>query len=327
MVDDGIIDLSKPVKHYWSDFKSDKVTVLDVLQHKAGLHHSASSELAENPFLVCDTDTMLKIIAESEPQDYGNVNYHYLSYGWIIQGLCRSATGLYLEDYIESKISKKLNISDEFMIGLGGAKDRTDNIANLVLKKIEQKTEQKTATTESSNTNTNTNTTTTSSMRRPQSTSLLLNPTFFNNPRVRQSSIPSANGHFSAQSLAKFYSALHDDSLFKSKNGIMKYIDNNNNGHSIQSLKSEMIQGTESNMSQGFQIFKISETNNDQVCFGHNGLGGSIALTRINKKNGDNIQIAITLNRLSFDAKVTRKIIRVIHNKLKLQTPDQFLKE
>lgn len=321
MVDDGTIDLNMPVKHYWNDFKNEIITVQDVLNHKAGLHHACSSELAENPFLACDTDTMMKIIAESESEDYGSLNYHYLSYGWILQGICRSVTGIYLEEYIESKISSKLSISNEFMIGTKNLKDNSDykNIATLVLKKFEISEQKSTKTSDAA----------TSNSKRPQSSSLLLNPTFFNNPRIRESSIPSANGFFSAAALAKFYSALADNTLFKSKNGIMKYIDNSNNNNSkatIQSIQSEMIQGTESNMMQGFQIYKISETNDD-ICFGHSGVGGSIALTRINKKTGDNIQIAITLNRLSFDANVTRKIIRVINNKLKLKSPDQFLKE
>ena len=36
--------------------------------------------------------------------------------------------------------------------------------------------------------------------RRPHvAPSLLMNPTFFNNPRIRETSMPAANGHFSAR--------------------------------------------------------------------------------------------------------------------------------
>lgn len=35
--------------------------------------------------------------------------------------------------------------------------------------------------------------------RPPAAPSLLMNPTFFNNPRIRETSMPAANGHFSAR--------------------------------------------------------------------------------------------------------------------------------
>ena len=83
--------------------------------------------------------------------------------------------------------------------------------------------------------------------RPPVAPSLLMNPTFFNNPRIRETSMPAANGHFSARlvlviafsysldlslicflflfassdpcrALAKFYSAIGNDAFVSSIN-------------------------------------------------------------------------------------------------------------
>ena len=41
---------------------------------------------------------------------------------------------------------------------------------------------------------------------------LLINPTFFNSPRIRQDLVPAPNGHISAKALACFYWAMCDSS-------------------------------------------------------------------------------------------------------------------
>ena len=62
-----------------------------------------------------------------------------------------------------------------------------------------------------------------------------------------------------------------------------------------------------------------------RICFGHGGLGGSIALCDACSTTGDVVSIAITTNRLVFDSEPTRELIRVVYKDvLKMQAPLQF---
>lgn len=130
-------------------------------------------------------------------------------------------------------------------------------------------------------------------------------------------------GFFSAQALAKFYSAIVNENLFKGKNGILPQIESQPLSQS-QSLKSDMVQGGEANFRLGFQVYGSDD--NNILFIGHNGLGGSTAMTCINKKTGDKIQIAIVLNKLGMDAKITRSILRKIFNELKINAPAQLVR-
>jgi CubicO group peptidase (beta-lactamase class C family) len=313
MVEDGLIDLKKPVSYYWPEFGKngkESITVNDVMNHRSGLQNAGTTELAEDPLLVCDNDKMIKLVEDTIPENIGKTAYHYLSFGWILQGLTKKVTGMYLDEYVQNKIANKIGINEEFSIGTS----KRNNVANLVLKRFEMPEQKK------DETNADVN------GKRPSfKPSLLLNPTFFNNPKIMSASIPSANGFFSAQALAKFYSSIvSSDGVFASrKEGVLYYIKSDND-EQIESIKSEMVQGGDAIFKLGFQVYSNDD---DYIYFGHNGLGGSIAMTAINKKTGENIQIAITLNRLNIDAKVTRQIMRKIFNELKMKTPSNFLRD
>jgi len=312
MVEDGLIDLNKPVSFYWPEFAKngkESITVKDVLNHKGGLQNAGTTEIADDPLLVCDNDKMIKLVEDSVPENLGKTAYHYLSFGWILQGLTKKVSGMYLDEYVENKIANKIGINEEFMIGTS----RQNNVANLVLKRFEMPEQKK-----------ETNAADLNGKRPSFKPSLLLNPTFFNNPKIMAASIPSANGFFSAQALAKFYSAIVGDDLFPNKkDGVLYYIKSDND-EQIESIKSDMVQGGDAIFKLGFQVYSNDD---DHIYFGHNGLGGSIAMTAINKKTGENIQIAITLNRLNIDAKVTRQIMRKIFNELKMKIPSNFLRD
>ena len=81
-------------------------------------------------------------------------------------------------------------------------------------------------------------------------------------------------------------------------------------------------------------IYPTKENSTDQnmniqrTCFGHSGLGGSIALCDTCTTTGDIFSIAITTNRLVFDSKPTRKLMRVLYKDvLKMSAPLQFADE
>jgi CubicO group peptidase (beta-lactamase class C family) len=123
-----------------------------VLNHQAGLANAGLEEISRDPFCVCDTDLMLSIIANSKPE-HGpgeQTKYHYLTFGWLVEGLVRSVTGASLREYVSANIGSKLSIDSEFMIGIPGTmddentvhtqssseKEISDRVANLVLGRI-----------------------------------------------------------------------------------------------------------------------------------------------------------------------------------------------
>lgn len=86
-----------------------------------------------------------------------------------------------------------------------------------------------------------------------------------------------------------------------------------------------MLQGNNGKITGGFMVYSEQDDSSDITAFGHSGLGGSIGMCDI-QTNGDVYAIAITTNRLSFDAIATRKILRCIYKDLGLKTPTAFMK-
>ena len=69
---------------------------------------------------MCDTQLMLDLISESKPEHTPGeqTKYHYLTFGWIVEGLVRGVTGGSLREFVRKNIGEKLNIEEEFMIGI-----------------------------------------------------------------------------------------------------------------------------------------------------------------------------------------------------------------
>ena len=145
--------------------------------------------------------------------------------------------------------------------------------------------------------------------------SLLMNPTFFNNPRIQTASIPSANGHFTANQLAEFY--LHASPRLAA---VLK----SSQDQTASASGEKLLQGEEGKFRQGFMLY---DEDSDSICFGHGGLGGSVALALHNLATGETLAVAVTLNRLQFDAKTTRSIVRTVFSQLGLRVPPAFAKE
>ena len=77
-------------------------------------------EISRDPFAVCDIDLILELISESKPEHTPGeqTKYHYLTFGWIVEGLVRGVTGDSLREFVRLNIGEKLDIEDEFMIGI-----------------------------------------------------------------------------------------------------------------------------------------------------------------------------------------------------------------
>ena len=317
LCEDGLIELDAPISKYWPEFgQNDKslITVADVLDHKSGLQHAGTEEFAADPYLACDTDAIMAIMENAVPDNQSG--YHYLSFGFILDGLVRRVTSMGLKEFIDERICGPLGLGESFSIG----HEENSNIpvATHVLN------------TKRLNIHKSSDKKTTTSGRRPiDAPSLLMNPTFLaNNPRIQRSSLPAANGFFSARTLAKYYNTLTKASpLFKHNDGILNHLNSDSVNQLPNSLSNEeMLQGNDGKFSGGFMLYPRESSGPNKIkAFGHSGLGGSIALCDIS--SGDTISIAITTNRLSFDSVSTKKIIREIYKEIKIDPPYAFLKE
>lgn len=366
----GKIDINAPVSQYWPEFTNNgksNITVAHVLNHQAGLSNAGLEELSRDPYLTCDTKFMTSVMADAvaDTAPGTETKYHYLSFGWLLEGLVHKVTGLELKEFVKREIAAKLSLENELMIGISGSEDTEESqrlpLATLVMRRKEAES---TVTAAASRTapstlpkvdvkkaSTKDVPVTLSNSKRPAGApSMLMNPTFFNHPRIRRSSIPAANGHFSARGLAVFYNSLlptsassssvsSEDSttikLFGPKG--LNLLNNNKIEKSLVTVaeNESMLQGEQGSFLLGFQLYPSatkreseSESENGQMsppisAFGHVGLGGSIAFCD-QQSNGDNIAVAVTLNRLSIKSTATRKIIEKVYEKLNLPIPAVF---
>eukprot|EP00282_Hemiselmis_andersenii_P003262 CAMPEP_0114108442 /NCGR_PEP_ID=MMETSP0043_2-20121206/227_1 /TAXON_ID=464988 /ORGANISM="Hemiselmis andersenii, Strain CCMP644" /LENGTH=282 /DNA_ID=CAMNT_0001200217 /DNA_START=189 /DNA_END=1034 /DNA_ORIENTATION=- len=220
--------------------KKKLVTVSHVLSHQSQLQMAGVDEMARDPYFVCDSGSMLRVLEESPLEGTpgkGDAKYHFLTFGWLVDGIVRGVTGgQSLAEYIAADIAAPLGIQEELMIGLGGAggtEARKGRLATLVLSKSVQlltkvadgqpkkdvEVEAPTTVPSASHSDSEEDVESdveggegprddTKMRRPPAGPSLLLNPTFFNNPRIREASIPAANGHFTARALCSLYNRL-----------------------------------------------------------------------------------------------------------------------
>jgi len=152
-----------------------------------------------------------------------------------------------------------------------------------------------------------------------------MNPTFFNDGRIRTASLPSANGHFSARGLTKFYSELAGgDQLLPRGSFGKSMLAANATKTDGDASNEQLLQGESGKFRLGLMVYPADDDKADVVTYGHSGLGGSLAFARFDGQSGDVLAVAITLNRLNMDAAATRKIVRHIYSEMGLRVPSAF---
>ncbi len=118
LIDEGKLELHKPVKDYWPEFargtKAD-TTVAMMLDHSVGL--PGFRELLKAG-AVCDWDYMIHRLEAEEPfwQPGTRYAYHAVTYGWLVGELVRRVSGKSLGQYFNDEIAAPRGIP--FWIGL-----------------------------------------------------------------------------------------------------------------------------------------------------------------------------------------------------------------
>ncbi len=109
LTDRGLLEYDEPVATFWPEFGvkgKGKITVRDVLRHRAGLSHLKGVTKDE----LLDHELMESKLA-SASVDYlrGWPAYHALTYGWLLSGLARSVTGMGMRELIREEVARPLD--------------------------------------------------------------------------------------------------------------------------------------------------------------------------------------------------------------------------
>ena len=112
----GLLEYDAPVARYWPEFaQAGKagVTLRQTLNHSAGLAY-LPGDIA--PAKLRDWDSMCAWLAAQAPAwpPGTKVDYHAITYGWLIGEVCRRVTGQPFNELWESEICRPLGLTDLF---------------------------------------------------------------------------------------------------------------------------------------------------------------------------------------------------------------------
>nr|WP_308494411.1 serine hydrolase domain-containing protein [Mycolicibacterium agri] len=110
LADRALIDYDAPVAEYWPEFGAngkDKITVRDIMRHRAGLSQLNGVTKAD----LMDHVRMEERLAAAPVNKvlYGKAAYHALTYGWLMSGLARAVTGKGMRELIREELAEPLN--------------------------------------------------------------------------------------------------------------------------------------------------------------------------------------------------------------------------
>ena len=113
LADRGQLAYDEPVATYWPEFAAGgkgRVTVRDVLTHRAGLHSvRAVATRAED---LLDHHAMEdRLAARAVRAPTGRSAYHAITYGWILAGIARRVSGRGLAELARTEITEPLGIA------------------------------------------------------------------------------------------------------------------------------------------------------------------------------------------------------------------------
>ncbi|KAL2636403.1 hypothetical protein R1flu_007882 [Riccia fluitans] len=220
LADQGKIRYEEKVSTYWKEFGvngKEEITVAQVLNHTAGLQTALSAVIQQNPMIMCNWEETVNRLSKERPEsDPGkDQQYHTLTYGWLCGAIAEKATGRSFQELLEDVLVGPLNVEGEFYVGIppgvesrlasltmdlddirasigrlrqSGPQEATSQVANVGLEERLRKS--------------------TGLLQGNLLSSFAIIPYLFNTLFVRRAVIPSANGHFTARALARYYAAL-----------------------------------------------------------------------------------------------------------------------
>jgi len=295
----GLLDYDESVAKYWPEFGcngKEGILLSEVLNHQAGLANafppSASIEDLLSP------ESMIRFLAEAPPEwgeDKKRFQYHYLTFGWLLDGVIRGLGGRYTLNGVLDDVLQRMGLQGQIHIGIPSS-TAAENLAVLSFKMsnlLPSSTGQASSGEGGSGQRA-------AQWERFKGVSHLLNPTTFNMRRVREASIPSANGHASALALARFYAGLFSreetgGSLLSWETYERCLAHELAPATAAAGSNAELQFATGTGTALGFQVFYFRRADGTVVKgLGHGGFGGSLGLTIPE----EGLAVAVTVNNL-----------------------------
>jgi CubicO group peptidase (beta-lactamase class C family) len=198
LMDDGLLSPDEPVSFYWPEFAkvSKTLTVSELMQHKAGLSAPRSDLSFEQGI---NHEFLVNEILNQEPlwEPGTSYAYHALTFGTLLQELALRVSGKTLGQLLQEKIAVPLGIEGY----IGVPSDKTDLVSPLIALQPYVSANAEVG-----------------SSQYWEERALTLGSAFpteeigkagvgFNSPKLHQAELPGVNGVFSAQALAKIWSA------------------------------------------------------------------------------------------------------------------------
>ncbi len=212
LVDEGLLDYDEPVSKHWPEFAHSgkaAITIRQVMCHEAGLYDIRS--MIDHASRMLDWDYMIRALEAAHPaHEPGKAHgYHGLTYGHIVGELIQRVTGKPFAQVLEEKLSRPLGLEGMFvglpadqshrkatliLSGIQGGEGRADRYrgylgtVNRWLRMVGVPID----------------------LREAEKALIPhgIDQLDWNSPEFAAASIPSANGVFTARSLARLYAAL-----------------------------------------------------------------------------------------------------------------------
>jgi CubicO group peptidase (beta-lactamase class C family) len=123
LIERGLVDVDAPVATYWPEFAQagkDQVTVRHLLTHQAGLH-TITADLPRDKRN--DWDTVTAALAAQEPawEPGTRSMYHAVTFGYLVGEVVRRVDGRSLGTYFREEVAEPLGA--DFLIGFGPEHD------------------------------------------------------------------------------------------------------------------------------------------------------------------------------------------------------------
>ena len=288
LVDRGLLRYRDTVAQHWPDFaqggKSD-VTVGQLLSHQAGLCGFREPTVVEDYY---DWDKMRRRLAAMKSfwKLGEGSGYHAVTYGFLAGELIRRIDGRTPGTFIKEELAEPLGA--DFHVGLP---EELEDRVSLVIK----------PTTPAQLAGETPPDYVVATMANPA-----IDPEFPHDRGWRAAEIPAANGHGTAQSLARLYSAFAnggtvDGIKIVSKDAIKR-------ATAEQCKGVDRILGLESRWGAGFSLNNGGMYGPNEGTFGHSGFGGSMAFADPSEK----LSVAYTMNQMHANLRGDPRTMRLV---------------
>ncbi len=197
LADRGLLDYDDPVAKYWPEFAQNgkaNITIAQAMSHQGGLHRLPRPVKVD---FVTDWEAGLRWIEDLAPayEPGTKTGYHAVTYSWVAGGIVQKVSGKHIRDFVIEDIARPLGVEGEMYIGI------PDDIDEKRLSRLKA----------AGGGGARAGLADAPSIPADHPMFDAMPPDSevnYNDIRIRRASMAGANGHFTANGLAKMYGAL-----------------------------------------------------------------------------------------------------------------------